>query len=173
MTIKDIVPWKWGGLRRGLSEVWEPDTFRRQMDALHKEIDRVFDDLAFSRAEGPWLSKMWERENVMPGIDETEDEKAFYVSIELPGMDEEDVDVTLSGRQLKIRGEKKQESEQKDKEYYRRERSYGAFRRSIELPGEVDAANIEASFKKGVLLVTLPKTKEAQEKIKHIDIKAA
>lgn len=173
MTIKDIVPWKWGGLRRGLSEVWEPDTFRRQMDALHKEIDRVFDDLAFSRAEGPWLSRMWEREDVMPGIDETEDEKAFYVSIELPGMDEGDVDVTLSGRQLTIRGEKKQESEQKDKEYYRRERSYGAFRRSIELPGEVDAANIEASFEKGILLVTLPKTKEAQEKIKHIDIKAA
>lgn len=173
MTIKDIVPWKWGGLRRGPSEVWEPDSLRRQMDTLHQQINRVFDDIAFTRSEHPWLSRMWEREDVLPGIDETGDENAFYVSIELPGMDEKDVDLTLSGRQLTIRGEKKQESEQKDKEYFHRERTYGAFRRSIELPGEIDLAKIEASFKRGVLLVTLPKTKEAREKIKHIDIKAA
>ena len=88
-------------------------------------------------------------------------------------MDEKDVDITVTDHSLTIRGEKKRADEQKDKDYYRRERSYGAFRRVLELPGEVDQSKIEASFKKGVLHVTLPKTKEAQEKVKHIEVKAA
>jgi HSP20 family protein len=109
----------------------------------------------------------------MPDIDETEDEKAFHVSIELPGMDEKDVHITLSGRLLTIRGEKKEDEKEEGKDYYRRERSFGTFRRTLELPGEVDESNIEASFKRGILKVELPKTKEAQEKVKHIAVKAA
>jgi hypothetical protein len=75
----------------------------------------------------------WARreKELMPQLDVTEDEKAFHVHVELPGMDQKDVDVTLADRILTIRGEKREEQETKDKDYYRRERSYGSFRRSI------------------------------------------
>jgi HSP20 family protein len=143
------------------------------METLHKEMDRLFDEMTSEPARRALFPQAMGRDLVMPDIDETEDEKAFHVSIELPGMDEKDVDITMSGRLLTIRGEKKEDEKAEGKDFYRRERNYGAFRRTLELPGEVDASKIEASFKKGVLRVELPKTKEAQEKIKHIAVKAA
>lgn len=173
MAKKGIVPWSWGGLRHWESEDRPFAPFSRQMQSLHREMDRLFEELARGGAGRSLLPQLWGSDQVVPEIDETEDDKAFYVSIELPGMDQEDVDITLSGRLLTIRGEKKQEEEQKDKDYYRSERSYGAFRRTLELPGEVDKSKIDASFKKGILRVELPKTKEAQEKVKHISVKAA
>jgi len=173
MTLREIVPWRWGGLRR-----WEPTEvpfggFRRQMESLHKEMDRLFDELTSEPARRAFFPQALERDLVIPQIDEVEDDKAFHVSIELPGMDEEDIDITLAGRVLTIRGEKKEDEKEEGKEFYRRERTYGAFRRTLELPGEVDETKIEASFKKGVLTIELPKTAEAQEKIKHIAVKAA
>lgn len=173
MTLREIVPWRWGGLRR-----WEPEEgpfggFRRQMESLQREFDRLFEAAPSESAGRSFYPRAWGRDLVMPDIDETEDDKAFHVSIELPGMDEKDVDITLSGRLLTIRGEKKEDEKEEGKDFYRRERSYGAFRRTLELPGEVDESKIEASFKKGVLRIELPKTKEAQEKIKHIAVKAA
>ena len=173
MTLREIVPWRWGGLRR-----WEPDegpfgAIRRQMETLHREMDRVFDEMSTETMHTPFMPTAWGRELAMPNIDETEDDKAFYVNIELPGMDEKDVDITLSGRLLTIRGEKKEDEKEEGKDYYRRERKFGSFRRTLELPGEVDESKIEASFKKGVLHIELPRTKEAQSKIKHINVKAA
>ena len=173
MTLRELVPWKWGGLRRWEAEGSDVDVFRRQMDSLHQEIDRLFEDISGFGPRKSMLTRFWNRDVLMPEIDETEDEKAFYVAIELPGMAEKDVDVTMSGRTLTIRGEKKQEEEQTDRDFYRRERSYGAFRRTIELPGDVDESKIEASFTKGVLTIKLPKTEEAQAQIKHIEVKAA
>jgi HSP20 family protein len=95
------------------------------------------------------------------------------VSVELPGMNEKDVDISLTDRFLTIRGEKKEEKETKEKDIYRRERSYGSFRRTLEIPTEIDSSKIEASFKNGVLTIQLPKTKEAQAKVTHIPVKAA
>lgn len=173
MTLREIVPWRWGGLRR-----WEPDEgpfggFRRQMESLHRDMDRLFEEMTSEPFRKPLEPQVFGRDLLVPDIDETEDEKAFHVTIEFPGMDEKDVHITLSGRLLTIRGEKKQEEKEEGKDYYRRERSYGSFRRTLELPGEVDESKIEASFKKGVLKINLPRTKEAQEKIKHIAVKAA
>ncbi len=173
MTLREIVPWRWGGLRH-----WEPEqgpfgTIRRQMETLHREMDRLFDEMTHETGRPSFMPTAWGRELAMPNIDETEDDKAFYVSIELPGMDQKDVDVMLSGRLLTIRGEKKEDEKEEGKDYYRRERRFGSFRRTLELPGEVDESKIEASFKKGVLKIELPRTKEAQAKIKHIDVKAA
>jgi len=173
MAKREIAPWKWGGLRRWQREEEPFGGFRQQMEALHKEMDRLFDDMSSESLHGSLFPQAWGRELLMPDIDETEDDKAFHVSVEQPGMNEKDVDITLSDRQLTIRGEKKQDKEEEGKDFYRRERNYGAFRRTIELPGEVDESKIEASFKKGVLTIELPKTKEAQEKIRHIDVKAA
>jgi len=173
MALREIVPWKWGGLRHLESEDRPFAAMRRQMESIHQEMDRLFEEMAGERANQPLLPQLWGRESIIPEIDETEDDKAFHVSIELPGMDEKDVDITLSGRLLTIRGEKKQEEEQKEKDYYRKERSYGLFRRTVELPGDVDESKIDASFKKGVLTIELPKTEEAQQKVKHISVKAA
>jgi HSP20 family protein len=74
---------------------------------------------------------------------------------------------------LTVRGEKKQEDEEKGKDFYRKERSFGSFRRVLPIPGDVDESKIKASFEKGVLMIDLPKSEEAKKKVKHITIKAA
>lgn len=173
MAIGDIVPWRWGGLRR-----WEPEgkpfeNLRHEMESLHRDMDRLFEGVWNEGIGSSLLPDFWARGEVMPQLDATEDDTTFQVKIDLPGLDEKDVDVTLSDRVLTIRGEKKEEKETKEKDFYRRERAHGTFRRSIEIPIAVDATKIEASFKKGVLTIQLPKTQEAQEKVKHIDVKAA
>jgi HSP20 family protein len=180
MTLKEMVPWRWGGLRRWDDEDRPFESFFREMDSLHKEMDRLFEDFwkgsgRHSMMTTPWHSTTapWAYSEVMPRIDETEDEKAFHIQVELPGMDKDDVDITLSNGVLTIRGEKKREDEEKGKDFYRKERSFGAFRRSLPIPSDVDEGKIDASFKKGVLYIELPKTEEARKKITHIDVKAA
>ena len=181
MTLKEIVPWRWGGLRRWEDEDRPFESFFREMDTLHKEMDRLFED--FWKGSGrhammttPWHSMTgapWSQGERMPRVDETEDEKAFHVRVELPGMDKEDVDITLSNGMLTIRGEKKREDEEKGKDFYRKERSFGVFRRTLPIPIDVDEKAIMASFDKGVLSIELPKSEEARKKVTHIDIKAA
>jgi HSP20 family protein len=181
MTLKEIVPWRWGGLRRWDDEERPFESFLREMDTLHKDMDRLFDD--FWKGSGhhsmmttPRHSMMgapWQYSEVMPRVDETEDEKAFHIRVELPGMDQDDVDINLANGMLTIRGEKKREDEEKGKDFYRKERSFGAFRRTLPIPAEVDETAIDATFNKGVLCIELPKTEAAQKKVTHIDIKAA
>ncbi|HSG96119.1 MAG TPA: Hsp20/alpha crystallin family protein [Afifellaceae bacterium] len=171
--MRELAPWRWGGLRE-----WEPEErpfemFRRDMDTLHRKMDRLFDDMWRGGERLTPMAGMWGMERVSPRLDETEDDKAFHIRVELPGMDRDDVDVELSDGMLMIRGEKKQEEEEKGVDYYRKERSFGAFRRTLPIPAEVDEAKIDASFKKGVLCIDLPKTREAQKKVKHITVKAA
>lgn len=173
MALKELVPWHWGGLRRWEAEDRPFETRHREMDALHREMDRVFEDLWRGSGRPSLLPEAWGFGEVSPRVDETEDDKAFHVKVELPGMDKDDVEVALSDGLLTIRGEKKQEEEEKGKDFYRMERSFGAFRRTLPVPGEVDESKIEASFKKGVLCIDLPKTEEAQKKVKHISVKAA
>lgn len=173
MKMREITPWRWGGLRHWHRDKEPVGGFRQQMESLHSEMDRLFEEMLNDPWSGSLFAQPAHREMVMPDIDEIEDDKAFHVTVELPGMDEKDVDITLTDRRLTIRGKKKQETEEKDKDYYRRERNYGAFRRTIELPGDVDESKIEASFKKGVLSIELPKSAEAQEKVKHISVEAA
>lgn len=107
-----------------------------------------------------------------PRVDVKENGNALVVTAELPGVEEKDVEVSLNGDILTISGEKRHEKEEKGDEFYRVERSYGSFRRSFSLPTSVDADKVEASYKKGVLTVTLPKA-AAAEKAKKIAVKAA
>lgn len=173
MTLKELVPWRWGGLRRWEEEERPYQTFRREMEMLHREMDRLFDDFWRGAGRPSFVPEAWGFGEVSPRVDETEDDNAYHVAVELPGMEEKDVEITLSDGLLTIRGEKKQEEEETGKDFYRRERAFGAFRRTLPIPGEVDESKIEASFKKGVLTIDLPKTEEAQKKIKHIHVKAA
>ena len=173
MAFGEMMPWKWGSLRHSGRDERGLESFRGDIASLHSDMDRLFESL-WNEGFGPsMLSAGWPRTEIVPQLDVTEDDTAFSVKADLPGMDEKNVDVTLSDRVLTIRGKKEEDKETKDKDYYRRERAYGSFRRSIEIPASVDASGIDASFRKGVLTIKLPKTREAQEQTKHIDIKAA
>ena len=99
-----------------------------------------------------------------PSLDVYEEKDNVVIKAELPGMKKEDVEVNLAGETLTIKGEKKEDKEVKEDDYYRRERSYGSFLRSVALPCEVKSEEIKASFKDGVLEVRLPKTEEAKKK---------
>ncbi len=155
-------------------QMWQP------LDSLRQEIDRLFDDFGrgtwqpFRRslfaAEPFWREPKWA---AVPAIDVVEGEKAFELTAELPGMDEKNIEVKVADGSLTIKGEKQEDKEEKKKDYYLRERRFGSFERSFEVPDGVDADKIEAAFKKGVLTVTLPKKPEAQKPAKNIEVKAA
>ena len=172
MAIGNLVPWRWGSLRN-FDEGRPFDSLQAEMDSLHRSIDRLFADAWGSNFEPSLLSETWATRKLSPSLDVVDDDKAFRVTVELPGMTDKDVAITVADRLLTIRGEKKEEKEKKDKDVVRRERAYGSFRRTLELPGDVDADKIEAKFKDGVLTIDLPKTKEAQERVRQIPVKAA
>ncbi len=131
-----------------------------------EEWERRFDDLL---GRPLWRLPVDER-GWMPAVDVFEKEDKFVVKAELPGMKEDDIDVSVVGDTLSIKGEKKTETEVKNEDYYRCERSYGTFYRSIPLPSNVDVDKIEASFDDGVLEVNLPKS--AKVKPKKISVSA-
>ena len=108
----------------------------------------------------------------MPAVDVTETDKAYEIVAELPGMDEKNVEVKVADDILTIKGEKQEEKEERRKDYYLSERSFGSFQRAFQVPAGVDTDKIEANFKNGVLIVTLPKSAEAQKAEKKITVKA-
>ncbi|MCI0652605.1 MAG: Hsp20/alpha crystallin family protein [Planctomycetes bacterium] len=132
-------------------------------DAVEKWFDQFF--------QGPFGNRLPEafRETNLPPLNVAEDENRFSVSVELPGLDEKDINVQLMGNQLTISGEKKFEEEKKGKEFHRIEAQYGAFSRTVTLPSAVRSDGIEAIYRKGVLTINVPKTQvtpSAKVKIK-------
>jgi HSP20 family protein len=152
------------------------------LTALRREIERLFDDFdggfwrfPFHRS-GFDLAPLWRNEiklGAPPAVDIAESDRAYEISAELPGMDEKNIEVKLVNGSLSITGEKREEKEEKKKDYYLQERRFGSFERRFRLPEGVDTGGIEATFKKGVLKVTLPKTAAAQKPQKKIAVKAA
>jgi HSP20 family protein len=109
----------------------------------------------------------------IPAVDLTETDKAYLIISQLPGeMDEKNVEVRFADGVLTIKGEKQEEREEKKKGYYMRERSFGSFERSFQVPGGIDADKIKARFNNGVLSVTLPKTPEARRAEKKLAVRA-
>ena len=151
-------------------DVWQ--SFRGEMDRL---FDRFgFGVPAFRRifdVEPAWPESGFTF--TAPAVDVTEDEKAYKITAELPGIEEKNIDVTVSGDMLTLKGEKHFEREEKDKHRHMSERAYGAFQRSFVLPEGVDRDKIAADLAKGVLTITLPKTEKAQQAQKKIAVKAA
>jgi HSP20 family protein len=152
---------------------WHP------FERLRREMDRVIDEFdwrsPFRRSVFD-IEPLWRRElswTATPAVDIAEKDKAYEVTAELPGMDENNIEVKVANGMLTIKGEKKEEKEEKKKDYYHSERRYGSFERRFQVPDGVDTSKIEASFKKGVLTVTLPKTAEAQAAEKKIAVKSA
>ncbi len=151
-----------------------PSLFGRDGDhlgSLFRDVERVFDD--FSRRT-PFAGFMGESGS-MPKIDICEGKDAIDVTAELPGVEEKDIEVTLSNGVLTIRGEKKSERDEtdKDKNWHTVERSFGMFSRSISLPFDPEGGKVEAKFDNGVLRVHLPKPSEVAAKQQKIEIKKA
>jgi len=153
-------------------EAWRPfDTLRRQVDRLFDEFERPW-HLPFSR-HGLEGTPLWQGgPSRMPAVDVVEKEDAFEISAELPGLDEQDVEVKLVGNSLVIKGEKRQEHKEDKDGYHLSERSYGSFQRSFALPEGVDRERIEASFGKGLLRVSLLKTPGGEAGARSISIKS-
>lgn len=141
-------------------ERWPSDFF-----GIQRDINRLFDNFFHGGVQGDeTFNSYW-----TPAVDITEEENDCLVKMELPGVNKEDVKISLESNILTIRGEKKQEKEEKGKNLHRIERSYGSFQRSFTLPTSVKNDEIDAFFKDGVLSVTLPKMQEA--KPKQIEVK--
>jgi HSP20 family protein len=166
MAITDLAPWRRrrGNIRkRGDYD----DVFGSFYNEMHNMMDRFFGGFDIEPFNGSELVT----DEFMPRVDVKENDKEIKVTAELPGMDENDIDVTISDDSLTIKGEKKEETEDKGKGYYRTECRYGSFHRIIPLSVEVDEDKVKADFKKGVLKIRLPKTAEAQKSRKRIEIK--
>ncbi len=147
---------------------WNPSrelaSFPSDIFNIQQEINRMFDNFFRGWKEEDTSLSTW-----APAVDIAEQNDAYVVKVELPGVNKDDVKVTLENNVLTIRGEKKLEKEIKKEDYHRIERSYGSFNRSFTLPSTVKSDKIDASYKDGVLTITLPKAEEA--KPKQIDVK--
>jgi HSP20 family protein len=136
---------------------WDPF---RDLLSIQEEMNQLF-NRAFGRSFGETgeTARVW-----APALDISERKDAYVVTVEVPGVKQEDIDITLEDGLLTIAGERKQTQESSDEQFHRVERRYGAFRRSITLPSQVQADAIEASYDNGVLEVLLPKAEEAKPK---------
>jgi len=156
-----IVPWR-------KREDWDPF---RELENLQQNMNKLFNS---SLSRWPETAKsVFSGFDWAPSVDVEDKKDKIVVKAELPGMDKNDVKITLEDDALIISGEKKHEEEKDDKEkgYYHRECSYGSFKRLIEIPSAIDKSKVDASYKNGVLKIILPKTEEAKPKQIDIDIK--
>ena len=143
---------------------WRPFTDLGRWD---RDMERVMEDF-FGRRMKPWLPERWfkteDLDFTAPAVDLFEEKDDIVVKAELPGIEKDNIEVNLTDHHLTIKGEKKKEEEVKEENYYRSERSYGSFLRTLELPVDVRADKVKATFKNGILEVRLPKTEEAKTK---------
>ncbi|MFL4992765.1 MAG: Hsp20/alpha crystallin family protein [Microvirga sp.] len=165
MNMRDLIPW-------GRSQQTTPSRYRDEGDpfmTLHREMNRLFDDVfrGFDMAPFGGVSRMasW------PHVEVVDNDKDVRISAELPGLEDKDVEVLIGDGVLTIRGEKKSAIEDKERAFS--ERTYGRFERRIPLAWEVEEDKIEASFKNGVLTVTLPKSAESRSEVKRIAVNRA
>jgi len=143
---------------------WKP--FRDELSTFRKEMDRLWNSTFGETALGKVFETEWQ-----PSADIAETAESITVKAELPGLEPKDIEVTLSGDLLTIKGEKKKEEEKKDEKSHSTERFYGMFERSFRLSIGIKMDKVEAKFDKGVLTVTLPKTEEAKAKEIKVPVK--
>jgi HSP20 family protein len=167
MRIRDLIPWNWGKRRIPV---------RREESAplrsLQNDINRAFDDF-WRGVEPAWpsLSTSWSVS--VPSVDVSQTDREVEITAELPGMDEKDIDVSLAEGVLTIRGEKKSETEKRQRNYYLHERTFGSVERVIPLPDSVDLGSANATFKNGVLTVRFAKKPEAVASTRRIPVRPA
>ncbi|MDO8404734.1 MAG: Hsp20/alpha crystallin family protein [Pseudomonas sp.] len=156
------------------TDLWRP------LEKLRQQVDQLFSDFGHGRGLSPFsrglfdVEPLWSQELTvpsLPAVDITEKDKSYEITAELPGMDQKNIEIKLSNGSLIIKGEKKEDKEEKRKGYHLSERHYGSFERVFSLPKGVDAEKIDASFSKGVLSISLPKKPDAMKADKVVPIK--
>lgn len=163
VDFKALTPWRSSKAQPPAlrEDFFEPlVTFRREMDRM---FENFFDGFPVRFGNGSGA--------IAPAVDLDETDKEMIVTAELPGVTEKDIEVTLAGDVLTIKGEKKTEAEEKKGGSYYTERRYGSFARSLRLPFEVKNGQVDAKFKNGILTIHLPKPPEAQNQVRKIDVK--
>jgi HSP20 family protein len=186
MDCKKLVPWNWfkkeeEGTGAALPiRSAGPGTPERQLQGpigqLHQEMDQLFDHFFRGFGVGPFrssapFSSALTDGLLKPTLDIGANDKEYAISIEVPGVEQKDIKLEIANSTLTISGEKRQKTEEKEKNYYRMERSYGSFQRILSLPEDADQNGIEANFKNGVLNITMPRKKLAASDVRQIDIK--
>ncbi len=163
MTVRDLVPWSRGEREHG---PMAQSTSANPVASLHREMNRLFDDVF----RGFDDTRLWGGRGAWPSMDVEETEQEYRVTAELPGLEERDIEVLLQDGVLTLRGEKKLETEARNRTYA--ERLYGRFERQITLDREIDDSAVNATFQNGVLTVTVAKSARAVEHAKRIPINA-
>jgi HSP20 family protein len=181
MDIKKLAPWNWfkkeqeGNtlpIRRQDTKTQYADPFTQIRQEIDKVFDSAFKGLGFpSIGLGRELSPMAQTDWLKPTLDIGASDKEYTISVELPGVDENEIQVELVNDTLKIKGEKKQEKEEKERNYYRMERSYGSFQRTLSLPEDADQDDIKAVYKNGVMSITIPRKAASKTEAKQIEVK--
>jgi HSP20 family protein len=166
MTINDLIPWK----RSQKLAVRRPEA--DSIFQFNDDMNRMFENFF----ETPWSLRPFEAfesgfDSFLPRLDMSETDKDIKVTVELPGTDEKDIQLSLDDNVLTISGEKKSEKQEKSHNFHRMERSYGSFSRQVVLPVDVDENAVSAVFKNGVLNITLPKQQELLSQGKRIPVK--
>ena len=167
MAITDIIPWN-----RNRALAARPQDVVDPFSMLRRDMDRLFGDFLSEWKRPDRTLSMLDRQmgSFMPEIDVKETDKEFRVTADLPGMDEKDLEVTFVDGALSIKGEKREEHEEEKGNMFHSERRYGAFERMVPLSSDIDLNKAKASFKKGVLKITLPKTENARSNRKTIPV---
>ncbi|MFP4112835.1 MAG: Hsp20/alpha crystallin family protein [Spirochaetota bacterium] len=150
-------------VRRNRNNLWDPVG---ELDRIRREIDEMFDPAA----RRFFSDGLFDRE-FSPAMDVVENDDGFLVSVDLPGVDRKDLEISVADNILTIKGEKKGDREEKESTYYRKETWEGSFQRTLSLPHGVDAEKIDAKMRDGVLAISLPKREEAKPKQIAVNVK--
>lgn len=187
MDIKKLAPWNWfkkeeeeGGATVPVKRTHKEATVAEGASfypifQLQREMERLFENAFRGFGLSPFMSELFTPLTasgfLKPQVDVGASDKEYAITVEVPGVDEKDVKVEIANNTLTIRGEKKQEKEEKNKNYYRVERSYGSFQRVLSLPEDANQEDIKASFKNGVLTIKMPRKALPKSDVKQIEIK--
>jgi HSP20 family protein len=136
-----------------------------ELDRMRREMDRIWDNITRDRYPSTF------EQDWVPSLDLSDTGDSLVAELEVPGMDSKDIDISITGTVLTVSGEKKRKREEKEHNYHLVERSYGKFVRSVRLPSTVDPDRVEASYKDGILTITMDKVEQA--KTKKIEVKAS
>ena len=173
MELKKWSPWNWFKHEHETNPQQSQSYY--PVSRLHSEIDRMFDDFFRGSSLFPRLSESTSLLDdvgmLRPKLDIAENAENYTISVEVPGIDEKDIHLQVSGDVLTIRGEKRQKQEKKEDKYHRVERSYGSFQRVLTLPADADTGTVNAKFDNGILTITVARSGETQENSRRIEIK--
>lgn len=188
MELKKLAPWNWFKKEEEIEHTvpvkhtekggYYPERYYDPTLSLHRDIDRMFDQ--FLRGFGmPSIGRhgVWPTLDdsglLKPKVDLSASEGEYLLTVEIPGVSEKDVTIDINASTMTVKGEKRQEKEVKEKNFYRIERSYGSFQRVLSLPEDVNQDAIKATFKNGVLSITMPRKSLPKGEVRQIEISAA